>query len=213
MYTKGRCLKTKVPFRNYNFRSKSLFFVAGLNYSNLKNAFSSLVFSSSGCVSFIPFKSSDRFFNLCKLKSLNSLSPQVFKELLYVKPFLKIIEVPYMLIQQSKNSSISYLELLPLKGAQYSRSLGTSSYMIKLDTRIGLSLVKLPSGIKKLFSAFSLANAGKANLSIFKKELISTKCGSRLSKGIKPKVRGVAKNPVDHPHGGRTKAIKYQRTP
>jgi large subunit ribosomal protein L2 len=25
--------------------------------------------------------------------------------------------------------------------------------------------------------------------------------------------RGVAKNPVDHPHGGRNKAIKYQRTP
>jgi large subunit ribosomal protein L2 len=26
-------------------------------------------------------------------------------------------------------------------------------------------------------------------------------------------VRGVAMNPVDHPHGGRTKAIRYQRTP
>ena len=31
--------------------------------------------------------------------------------------------------------------------------------------------------------------------------------------GKKPKVRGVAKNPTDHPHGGRTKAIKYPRTP
>ena len=31
--------------------------------------------------------------------------------------------------------------------------------------------------------------------------------------GKKPKVRGVAKNPIDHPHGGRTKAIKYPRTP
>jgi len=26
-------------------------------------------------------------------------------------------------------------------------------------------------------------------------------------------VRGVAKNPVDHPHGGRTKAIKHKKTP
>jgi len=31
--------------------------------------------------------------------------------------------------------------------------------------------------------------------------------------GNKSIVRGVAMNPVDHPHGGRTKAIAYQRTP
>jgi large subunit ribosomal protein L2 len=31
--------------------------------------------------------------------------------------------------------------------------------------------------------------------------------------GVKPLVRGVAMNPVDHPHGGRTKSIRYPRTP
>jgi large subunit ribosomal protein L2 len=31
------------------------------------------------------------------------------------------------------------------------------------------------------------------------------KAGTRLLIGKKPKVRGVARNPVDHPHGGRTK--------
>lgn len=31
--------------------------------------------------------------------------------------------------------------------------------------------------------------------------------------GFKPTVRGVAKNPVDHPHGGTTKSIKFPRTP
>jgi len=31
------------------------------------------------------------------------------------------------------------------------------------------------------------------------------KAGTMYNAGIKPKVRGVARNPVDHPHGGRTK--------
>ena len=34
------------------------------------------------------------------------------------------------------------------------------------------------------------------------------KAGTNIKKGIKPKVRGVARNPVDHPHGGRTKTNK-----
>jgi hypothetical protein len=31
--------------------------------------------------------------------------------------------------------------------------------------------------------------------------------------GQRPKVRGVAMNPVDHPHGGRTKSIRLPKTP
>ena len=39
------------------------------------------------------------------------------------------------------------------------------------------------------------------------------KAGYWRSFGIKSLVRGVAMNPVDHPHGGRTKSIKYPQTP
>ena len=41
----------------------------------------------------------------------------------------------------------------------------------------------------------------------------NTKAGFYKSFGVKVKVRGVAMNPIDHPHGGRTKAIKNPRTP
>jgi large subunit ribosomal protein L2 len=41
----------------------------------------------------------------------------------------------------------------------------------------------------------------------------NVKSGYWRSFGVKPIVRGVAMNPVDHPHGGRTKAVRYQRTP
>jgi large subunit ribosomal protein L2 len=71
----------------------------------------------------------------------------------------------------------------------------------------------LSSGVKKVFSAFSLASEGSANLHILKNQWMNTKSGFWRQKGFKPKVRGVAKNPVDHPHGGRTKAIRYPRTP
>lgn len=37
--------------------------------------------------------------------------------------------------------------------------------------------------------------------------------GARRRRGFSPTVRGVAKNPNDHPHGGRTKTVKYPRTP
>jgi large subunit ribosomal protein L2 len=38
-----------------------------------------------------------------------------------------------------------------------------------------------------------------------KKFKVLGKAGTRILSGKKPKVRGVARNPVDHPHGGRTK--------
>ena len=66
---------------------------------------------------------------------------------------------------------------------------------------------------QKTFSIFSLASNGRANLYILKKNFKNTKSGFWRKKGFKPTVRGVAMNPVDHPHGGRTNSIKYPRTP
>jgi large subunit ribosomal protein L2 len=53
---------------------------------------------------------------------------------------------------------------------------------------------------------------GPVSLSI-KRKITNTKSGFWRTFGIKPIVRGVARNPIDHPHGGRTKAIRYPRTP
>ncbi len=213
VFTKGPRAKKVLPYLNYNFRSNSIFFIGGLNYTSFNNKISSLVFTSTGLVSYLPTRSADNFFSLSKLQSLGRFKSQFYKELLHFKPFIKITEVPFMLIQQKKNSSISFLELSVLHGSKYVRSIGSSASIIKLDTRTGLSLVKLPSGVKKVFSAFSLSHEGPSNLSILKNQLNNTKSGYWRHKGLKSKVRGVAMNPVDHPHGGRTKTIKYPRTP
>lgn len=81
-----------------------------------------------------------------------------------------------------------------------------------MNSLTSTALVKLSSGVKKVFSTHSLASEGKSGLPDQKKCKIN-KAGFYKSLGKKSKVRGIAKNPVDHPHGGRTKAIKYQRTP
>jgi large subunit ribosomal protein L2 len=63
------------------------------------------------------------------------------------------------------------------------------------------ALIILPSKEKKLISLWSYASLGKLSnsLKIFKKDY---KAGNSRLKNIRPKVRGVAMNPVDHPHGG-----------
>jgi len=45
------------------------------------------------------------------------------------------------------------------------------------------------------------------------RKCVQNKAGFGKRFGKKSVVRGVAKNPIDHPHGGRAKAIRYQRTP
>ena len=54
----------------------------------------------------------------------------------------------------------------------------------------------------------------KAITSLIENKLaLNNKAGYYSRYGKKPINRGVARNPVDHPHGGRAKSVKYQRTP
>lgn len=214
VFSKGSISKKRLPFINYNYRNNCIFFIAGLNYTSYNLKLSSLIFNSTGEVCYIPSRSSDRLFLLARNKSFfKKTSPSILKDVLTLNPYLLLDQIPFMLIQQKKNSSISFVESWPLKKIQYTRSFGSQAKIIKLDTRTGLSLVKLSSGIKKIFSAFSLASKGRSNLYILKNRFKNTKSGYWRGKGLKSIVRGVAMNPVDHPHGGRTNSIKYPRTP
>jgi ribosomal protein L2 len=69
-----------------------------------------------------------------------------------------------MLFQIKKLSFISCLELLPGRGAQYTRSSGTRSKIIKFDSDTYSVLIKLPSGVKKIFSYYSFVMLGRLAL-------------------------------------------------
>jgi ribosomal protein L2 len=71
-----------------------------------------------------------------------------------------------MLFQIQKLSFVSLIELIPGKGSQYVRSSGVKSRIIKFDYDNHSVLLKLPSGIKKIFSYYSYAMLDKISLHI-----------------------------------------------
>lgn len=118
----------------------------------------------------------------------------------------------FVLGQLPKNKPVSLLEPLPTRGVVYVRSSGSAASILKMNSLTGTALLKLPSGVKKVLSTYSIGSLGSVSL-IEKKKCHNTKAGFYKNRGKSSMVRGVAKNPVDHPHGGRAKAIRYQRTP
>lgn len=83
----------------------------------------------------------------------------------------------------------------------YSRAAGTYLKYLGSHVKENYSLVGLPSGVKKLSYKDTLVTLGSLsnNLHYSKKKF---KAGQSRWAGIRPHVRGVAKNPIDHPHGG-----------
>ena len=74
------------------------------------------------------------------------------------------------------------------------------------------ALVVLPSG--QLFICSNSPHVLLGGVSpIQRSGVFCPTAGSSRRRGFSPQVRGVAKNPNDHPHGGRTKSVKYPRTP
>lgn len=93
------------------------------------------------------------------------------------------------------------VESSPGRGSSISRSAGTFSKLIQKDFSKGLARIKLPSRKEVFVSLDCLAFAGVVSNSTHSLKVLS-KAGRRRWLGIRPHVRGVAMNPVDHPHGG-----------
>ena len=96
-------------------------------------------------------------------------------------------------------TDIHNIELTPNGGAQLVRSAGASAQISGVDENY--CIVKLASGeIRKIINSAratigSVSNSNHQNIKI-------GKAGRNRWKGKRPSVRGVAMNPVDHPHGG-----------
>lgn len=99
-------------------------------------------------------------------------------------------------------SLIYNVELKPGNGGQLARSAGSYCQVIsKYLYHKNLILIRLKSKEEYLISKYCKANIGIVlNLGHHKKKLY--KAGQSRWLGIRPTVRGVAMNPVDHPHGG-----------
>ena len=96
-------------------------------------------------------------------------------------------------------SIIHNIELKPGCGAAVSRSAGTYSQLVGKDS--GYGLLKMQSGEIRLFLLECMAVIGSVS-NPDNKNISIGKAGRSRWMGIRPTVRGVAMNPVDHPHGG-----------
>ena len=96
-------------------------------------------------------------------------------------------------------SVIHCIELKPGKGAQIARSAGAS---VQLVAREGIhATLRLRSGeMRKVLSDCRATLGEVSNSENYLRSL--GKAGAKRWRGVRPTVRGVAMNPVDHPHGG-----------
>ncbi len=96
-------------------------------------------------------------------------------------------------------STIYAIELQVNKGAQMVRSAGNSAQLMAREDNY--AQVRLPSGEVRMVNAECMATMGTVGNDQHQNVKIG-KAGRNRRKGIRPSVRGVVMNAVDHPHGG-----------
>ena len=110
-------------------------------------------------------------------------------------------------------STVHCVELKPGCGAQLARSAGTSAQVVAREGRFATlrlrsgEIRRVPVGCRAVIGEVGNSEHGLRSLG---------KAGAKRWRGIRPTVRGVAMNPVDHPHGGgegRTSGGRHPVTP
>ncbi|HSW73642.1 MAG TPA: 50S ribosomal protein L2 [Candidatus Limnocylindria bacterium] len=116
-----------------------------------------------------------------------------------------------------KNIPVGFIvhnvEITPGSGGKFARSAGTSvQYVAKTEE---YATLKMPSGELRMVSLACWATVGVLGNADYK-NINWGKAGRTRHRGIRPTVRGMAMNPVDHPHGGgegRSKSGSHPMTP
>ena len=109
--------------------------------------------------------------------------------------------------------TVHNVEITPGSGGKFARSAGTSvQFVAKTQEHATL---KMPSGEIRMVSLDCWATVGVLGNADYK-NITWGKAGRVRNMGIRPTVRGMAMNPVDHPHGGgegRSKSGSHPMTP
>jgi len=118
-----------------------------------------------------------------------------------------------MLKDMPVGTVIHNVEMRPGKGGQLARSAGTYAQLLAKEGTY--CHVRMPSGEIRLIKAECKATIGQVSNQEHENIKIG-KAGRARWKGVRPTVRGVAMNPIDHPHGGgegRTSGGRHPVTP
>ncbi|HEY1752145.1 MAG TPA: 50S ribosomal protein L2 [Caulobacteraceae bacterium] len=110
-------------------------------------------------------------------------------------------------------SMVHNIELKPGKGGQIARSAGAYAQLVGRDA--GYAQIRLGSGELRMVQDSCMATVGAVSNPDHMNEVLG-KAGRVRHMGRRPHVRGVAMNPVDHPHGGgegKTSGGRHPVTP
>jgi large subunit ribosomal protein L2 len=102
-------------------------------------------------------------------------------------------------------TTVHNIELRPGKGGQMARSAGSAAQLVAKEG--GYAHVKLPSGEVRLVNVNCMATIGQVG-NLDHENVTLGKAGRVRHMGVRPTVRGVVMNPVDHPHGGGEGRVK-----
>ena len=184
VYHKGGGVKQRYRLINFNRTNDSTGIICSIEHDPNRNAYIASVFD---------FLSSN-FFYILAPKNLNV--GDIVKSGLEIEPSLgsslPLSEIPV-------GTSIYNVSPKVSKSAQLSRSAGTFSIIKeKTDTS---ALIELSSGEQRFISAKCFASIGEVSNELHFLTRLG-KAGHSRWLNRRPTVRGVAMNPVDHPHGG-----------
>lgn len=159
--------------------------VMQIEYDPNRSSFIALLLSKNGIYSYVL---------LAKNMNLNDviLNYRKFPEFFSVGNASMLLNIPL-------GTLIHNIEALPGFGGTITRSAGTYSVLLKRDS--SRTCIKLSSGKILFLSNFCTATIGTVSNSFHKFSILG-KAGRASWLGHKSHVRGVAMNPVDHPHGG-----------
>jgi large subunit ribosomal protein L2 len=160
--------------------------VQAIEYDPNRTALLALLAYADGTKSYVlapaGLKAGDTIFNLMKTDT-NDFRPGNSFPLSVIPPATKLHAV----------------ELLPGRGAQIARSAGTSVELVAVEGEY--AQLRLSSGETRLVNAKCRATIGEVSNADHGKRSLG-KAGRNRWLGKRPRVRGVAMNPVDHPNGG-----------
>jgi large subunit ribosomal protein L2 len=110
-------------------------------------------------------------------------------------------------------TTVHNIEMKPGKGGQIARAAGTFAQLVAKDE--DYAQLRMPSGEIRKIHLDCFATVGQVG-NLQHENVALGKAGRKIWLGIRPTVRGVVMNPVDHPHGGgegRTSGGRHPVTP
>jgi len=198
----------------FSKRSKNKYFfnnqMSMININNLGIVFGIFLFNYKKLINVIKF--SNGIISISK--GINGL---------FSGDFVKLLSLPLKVYKLSLLGCVIPLKFLKSNfifsnisffgsKQKYITSNGTFGTLISKNSELGLVLLRLPSGQKIYLKDTLFCMLGRNSLLNFKYTIFG-KSGLKRNLGKNVVVRGVAKNPVDHPHGGRTKTNQPEVSP